>query len=56
MAPEKKSLYEDAIALLERINADLKGHNIDTLNSRMIGVVKDLNEIRIVDITGKSES
>lgn len=54
MAPEKKSIYEEAFSLLERINDELKEHKlIDTLNSKMTGVVKDLNDVRIISITGK---
>jgi hypothetical protein len=54
MAAEKTSLYEDAITLLERINNELKeSKQIDTLNSKMVSVVKDLNEVRIEKITGK---
>jgi hypothetical protein len=56
MAPEKRSLYEEAIELLERMNNELKGNShLDTLNTKMIGVVKDLNEVSIEAITGKND-
>ena len=56
MATEKTSIYEDAISLLERINTDLKNSKyIDILNSRMIGIVKDLNAVRIEEIAGKDD-
>lgn len=55
MAPEKKSLYEDAVTLLEKINQELADHRLlDTINSKMVAVVKDLNEVRIDDITGSN--
>ena len=40
--------------LLQRINTDLKGNNLlATLNVKMVGVVKDLNDVQIAVITGK---
>jgi hypothetical protein len=55
MALEKTPIYENAIALLERINVELKDHpSLETINSKMIGVVKDLNEVRISEITSKN--
>jgi hypothetical protein len=49
-----RTLQEEALDLLERINTDLKGHSlIDTINTKMVSVVKDLNEVRICEITGK---
>lgn len=54
MANDKKTLHEEAIELLERINTELKDHKLlDTLNTKMVGVVKDLNDVRIGAITGK---
>jgi len=54
MAQNEVSLYDQAVALLERINNELKGNKqLDTINSKMVGVVKDLNEVRISDITGR---
>lgn len=53
MADNKKSLHEEAMELLERINTELKGSKyLATLNSKMVGVVKDLNEVWIASITG----
>jgi hypothetical protein len=54
MTADKKTLHEEAIELLERINTELKDHKLlDTLNTKMVGVVKDLNDVRIGSITGK---
>ena len=54
MATEKLTLHEESIALLERINAELKDHKLlATLNTKMVGVVKDLNDVLIGEITGK---
>jgi hypothetical protein len=54
MTADKKTLHEEAIELLERINTELKDHKLlDTLNTKMVGVVKDLNDVRIGAITGK---
>jgi ribosome-binding factor A len=55
MTTEKKTLHEEAMELLERINTELKDHKLlDTLNIKMVGVVKDLNDVRIGEITGKT--
>jgi hypothetical protein len=54
MATEKQSLHQEALDLLQRINADLKNNKLlETLNVKMVGVVKDLNDVQIAVITGK---
>ena len=54
MATEKTPLSQAALDLLERINQELKNNKmLDIINTRMVGVVKDLNEVRIYEITGK---
>jgi hypothetical protein len=55
MATEKKTIYEDAIDLLEKINDEFKdSEHLQFLNIKMAGVVKEINDARIVAITGKS--
>ena len=55
--PEKTTLYDQAIALLQRINGELEGHKqLSTINVKMVGVVKDLNDVRIGDITNKPDT
>jgi len=57
MATEKTSMYEDAVTLLERINSELKDSEwLGTINTKMVGVVKDLNDVRIKQITGSKSS
>ena len=57
MVAEKSSIYEDAVTLLERINNELKESEwLGTINTKMVGVVKDLNEVRIKQITGSKAS
>jgi hypothetical protein len=54
MAQEKSTLHQEAMDLLQRINIELKGNKfLDTLNVKMVGVVKDLNDVQIAVITGK---
>ena len=56
MAPEKPTLYQEAIDLLTRINSELKDAEIiKTINVKMVGVVKDLNDIMVKEITGSKE-
>lgn len=56
MAPEKTSLYQEAIDLLTRINSELKDADIiKTINVKMVGVVKDLNDIMVKEIIGLEE-
>lgn len=56
MDDNKRSVYEDAVDLLERINTELKANkNLDTINTKMVGVVRDLNNARIEKITGKEQ-
>lgn len=55
MSNEKTLIQEDAMKLLEGISQEMKeAKQLDTLNTKMIGVVKDLNEVRIEEITGKN--
>jgi len=50
----EEKLYYDAVRLLEGINDVLKDHpDLDTINIKMVGVVRDLNNVRIGKITGK---
>jgi len=50
--PEEK-LHQDAIRLLEDINEVLGNHTgRDSINIKMAGVIRDLNNIRIEKITG----
>ncbi|HUU99469.1 MAG TPA: hypothetical protein VMW32_00765 [Bacteroidales bacterium] len=50
---KEEKLYKDSVELLENINKDLKDHtDLDTINIKMVGVVKDLNNVRIRKITG----
>lgn len=52
---EKTTLHQEAIDLLERINTELKGTKaLETINVKMVGVVKDLNEIMVAGITGSA--
>jgi len=54
MDKKESTMYEDAVDLLERINSEMKDNkNLDTINIKMIGVVRDLNNVRIEKITGK---
>jgi len=54
MTNTQRTIYEDAVDLLERINSELKDvKNLDTINIKMVGVVKDLNNVRIEKIIGK---
>jgi hypothetical protein len=56
MAQDKTLLYEDAVALLERINQELKeSKHLNSINSRMVYVVKEINDVRIEEIAGQSE-
>lgn len=51
---EEISIYDQAVQLLERINSELKDHALlDTINTKMVGVVTDLNKVRVMAITGK---
>lgn len=51
----EEKLYRDAVTLLENINEVLKeNQKLETINSKMVGVVKDLNDVRIEKITGKT--
>lgn len=59
MATEKtnsqtiEEIYNDAVKLLARINAELRENpNLSTINIQMSGVVVNLNKCRIQDITG----
>lgn len=57
MTNEKKTLYEEAIDLLSRINEDLKNNKqLGTINVKMVGVVNDLNSVRLGEITGKEST
>lgn len=48
-----QELYEHSIALLEGCNTILKDNSeLPTLNSKLVSLVKDLNEARIKEITG----
>lgn len=50
---EKKALYEAAMALLEGCNTHLKEDpQLPTINTKLAGVVKDLNDILIKSLTG----
>ena len=52
---EKKQLYDRAIVLLEDINKHLKDDvNLPTINVQMVGVVKNLNDARIRELTGNN--
>jgi hypothetical protein len=52
---EKKALYDQAMALLEGCNVYLKDDpQLPTINVKMAGVIKDLNDIRIKNLTGFS--
>jgi hypothetical protein len=52
----EEKLYNDAFRLFENINDVLKNHkDIDTLNSKMTGLLRDLNGVRIEKITGKTD-
>lgn len=54
MANEKSTLYEDSIALLERINQELKDNKyLSTINFKMVQVIKDINDVRLGQITGR---
>ena len=56
MTTEKKTLYEEAIGLLGRINEEMKSHKqLDIINVKMVGVVNELNSVRVAQITGKDE-
>lgn len=47
-------LYRNAVALLENINEVLTEYpKLGTINIKMVGVVNDLNNVRIEKITGK---
>ena len=49
---EKKELYNQAMALLEGCNKILKNEpQIGLINTRLSGVVKDLNEIILNTVT-----
>jgi len=50
---EKDTLYDQAMALLEGCNDILKDNPaLPTINTKLAGVVKDLNDIRIKTLTG----
>lgn len=50
---EKKALYDQAMGLLEGCNTYLKDDpQLPTINSKLSGVIKDLNDIRIKCLTG----
>ena len=50
---EIKELYQKSMALLEGCNEHLKDdEKLSTLNTKLSGVVKDLNDIIIRDTTG----
>mgnify|MGYP001085270254 CR=1 FL=1 len=54
MANEKSTLYEDSIALLERINQELKENKyLAAINVKMVQVIKDINDVRLGQITGR---
>jgi hypothetical protein len=49
-------LYDSAMALLEGCNSLLKEDpQLGTINTKLAGVVKDLNDIRIKELTGIKE-
>lgn len=54
---DKQALYDQAMALLESCNDILKDDpQLATINVKLTGVVKDLNDILIKELTGiKSE-
>jgi len=53
--PKEEQIYKDAIKLLENINELLKDYpGLEHINIKMVGVVKDLNNMRIEKITGKT--
>jgi hypothetical protein len=57
MATDKSSLYEDSVALLERINQELKDNKyLSTINVKLVQVIKDINEVRLSQITGKESA
>jgi hypothetical protein len=48
-----QDLYDHSIELLEGCNTILKDNaELPTINSKLVGLVKDLNEARIKQITG----
>lgn len=48
-------IYDDALTLLRRINAEIKNpERLSTLNSQMTGVMRNLSDDRIENITGKT--
>jgi len=54
--PREERIYRDALRLLEGINEILKDNpNLGTINIKMVGVVRDLNNVRIEKITGKEQ-
>jgi len=49
-------LYNDAVTLLKDCNTHLKGNaQLGTINIKLAGVVKDLNDIIIKELTGAIE-
>ena len=53
---DKQHLYEKAMELLKECNTMLKDDpHLATINTKLVGVVKDLNEIVIKEVTGITE-
>jgi hypothetical protein len=45
------------VALLERINQELKDNKyLSTINVKLVQVIKDINEVRLSQITGKESA
>ena len=50
---DKETLYDQAMTLLEGCNTHLKDDPmLPTINTKLAGVVKDLNDIKIKTLTG----
>lgn len=54
---EKRDLYNMAMELLEEVNKALKDEpSLSTINIQLSGVVKNLNDINIRELTGVNAS